>query len=253
MNRPSSAPFHHILLLMSWKRIHYFTQLLQIDFGLTNELLYFTMICLYFSWCGAQFTVASDRGADRVYVYCVRDSPYTKSAAAESLQSCPTLCDSIDGSPPGSAVPGILQARTLEWVAIFFSNAWKWKVKVKSLSHARLLVTPGTAAYQAPPSMGFSRQEYWSGCQCLLHILNLEVSYSPLPDLVSLWQNFQTGGCSLGFSSCLWASMSARCHHHHHVSTRMPCWLFRLNVPKTEFFTFYLNMPVLVTGAWPSF
>ena len=84
-------------------------------------------------------------------------------AAAESLQSCPTLCDPRDGSPPGSLVPGILQARTLEWVAISFSNAWKWKVKVKSLSCVWLLATPWTAAYQAPPSMGFSRQEYWSG------------------------------------------------------------------------------------------
>ena len=83
--------------------------------------------------------------------------------AAKSLQSCPTLCDPIDGSPVGSPIPGILQARTLEWVAISFSNAWKWKVKVKSLSCAPLLATPWTAAYQAPPSMGFSRQEYWSG------------------------------------------------------------------------------------------
>ena len=84
-------------------------------------------------------------------------------AAAKSLQSCPTLCDPIDGSPPGSPVPGILQARTLEWVTISFSNAWKWKVKVKSLSHVRLLATPWTAAHQAPLSMGFSRQDYWSG------------------------------------------------------------------------------------------
>ena len=84
-------------------------------------------------------------------------------AAAKSLQLCPTLCDPIDGSPPGSPVPGILQARILEWVAISFSNAWKWKVKVKSLSRVQLLATPWTAAYQAPPSMGFSRQEYWSG------------------------------------------------------------------------------------------
>ena len=84
-------------------------------------------------------------------------------AAAKSLQSCPTLCDPIDGSPPGPAVPGILQARTLEWVAISSSNAWKWKVKVKSLSRVWLLATPWTAAYQAPLSMGFSRQEYWSG------------------------------------------------------------------------------------------
>ena len=84
-------------------------------------------------------------------------------AAAKSLQSCPTLCDPIDGSPLGSPVHGILQARTLEWVAIAFSNAEKWKVKVKSLSRVRLLATPWTAAYQAPPSMVFSRQEYWSG------------------------------------------------------------------------------------------
>ena len=82
-------------------------------------------------------------------------------AAAKSLQSCPTLCNPRDGSPPGSPVS--LQARTLEWVAISFSSAWKWKVKVKLLSHAWLLVTPWTVAYQAPPSMGFSRQEYWSG------------------------------------------------------------------------------------------
>ena len=81
---------------------------------------------------------------------------------AKSLQSCPSLCDPIDGSLPGSPVPGILQARTLEWVAISFSNAWKWKVKVKSPSRVRLLATPWTAAHQAPPSMGFSRQEYWS-------------------------------------------------------------------------------------------
>ena len=84
-------------------------------------------------------------------------------AAVKSLQSCPTLCDPIDGSRPGSPVPGILQARTLEWVAVSFSNAWKWKVKVKSLSRVRLVATPWTAAHQAPPSMGFSRQEYWSG------------------------------------------------------------------------------------------
>jgi len=90
--------------------------------------------------------------------YCIATA-----ATAKSLQLCPTLCDPIDGSPPGSPVPGILQARTLEWVAISFSNTWKWKVKVKLLSRVRLLVTPWTAAYQGPPSMGFSRQEYWSG------------------------------------------------------------------------------------------
>ena len=94
-------------------------------------------------------------------------------AAARSLQSCPTLCDPIDCSPPGSPVPRILQSRTLEWVAISFSNAWKWKVKVKSLSHARLFKTPWTVACQAPPFMGFSRQEYWSGL--------------PLPSPLLMW------------------------------------------------------------------
>ena len=90
-------------------------------------------------------------------------SQTTAAATAKSLQSCPTLCDPIHGSPPGSPVPGVLQARTLEWVAISFSNAWKRKVKVKSLSRVQPLATPWTAAYQVPPSMGFSRQEYWSG------------------------------------------------------------------------------------------
>ena len=112
-------------------------------------------------------------------------------AAAKSLQSCPTLCDPIDGSPPGSAVPRILQARTLEWVAISLSNAWKWKVKVKLLSCVRLSATPWTAAYQAPPSMGFSRQEYWSGV--------------PLPSLV--WWLRKSNTCyahmgHLGFFLC---------------------------------------------------
>ena len=88
---------------------------------------------------------------------------HAAAAAAKSLQSCPTLCEPRDGSPPGSPVPGILQARTLEWVAISFSNARKWKVKVKSFSRLWLLATPWTAAYQAPLSVGFARQEYWSG------------------------------------------------------------------------------------------
>ena len=88
---------------------------------------------------------------------------YAAAAAAESLQSWPTLCDPVDSSPSGSPVPRILQARTLEWVAIPFSNAWKWKVKGKSLSRVWLLATPRSAAYQGPLPMGFSRQEYWSG------------------------------------------------------------------------------------------
>ena len=96
-------------------------------------------------------------------------------AAAKLLQSCPILCDPIDSSPSGSPIPGILQARTLEWVAISFSNAWKWKVKVKSLSHVRLIATSWTAAYEDPPSMGFSRQEYWSGVPLP----------SPVPDVKS--------------------------------------------------------------------
>ena len=94
-------------------------------------------------------------------------------ATAKSLQSCPTLCDPRDGSPPSSPIPGFLQARTLEWVAISFSNAWKWKVKVKSLSRDWLLVTPWTTAYQAPLSMGFARQEYWSGVPLPLNTTNL--------------------------------------------------------------------------------
>ena len=108
-------------------------------------------------------------------------------AAAKSLHLCLTLCDPRDGSPPGSPISGILQARTLEWVAISFSSAWKWKVKVKSLSRVRLLATPWTAAYQAPPSMGFSRQEYWSGLPFLfkkgeikIHIFAYMYGWVPL-------------------------------------------------------------------------
>ena len=99
-----------------------------------------------------------------------------------------TLCNPIDGSPPGSPVPGILQARTLEWVAISFSIAWKWKVKVKSLSRVWLFTTPWTAAYQAPPSMGFSRQEYWSGVPVLSPIHWLETNnIRALPYSLLIW------------------------------------------------------------------
>ena len=100
---------------------------------------------------------------------------YMYAAASKSLQSRPTLCDPIDSSPPGSPVRGILQARTLEWVAISSSSAWKWKVKMKMLRRVRLFATPWTAAHQAPPSMGFLRQEYWSGL--------------PLPSRVTLLQS----------------------------------------------------------------
>ena len=109
-------------------------------------------------WSGVPSPSPKDsRPRDQTLISCIH---LHAAAAAKLLQSQPTLCDPIDGSPPGSPVPGILQARTLEWVAISFSNAWKWKVK--SLSCVRLLVTPWTSAYQAPLSMGFSRQEYWS-------------------------------------------------------------------------------------------
>ena len=106
-------------------------------------------LCFHFSWENTRNGIADSFNAMLCY--------------AKSLQSCLTLCDPIDGSPSGLPIPGILQARTLEWVAISFSNAWKWKEKVKSLSRVWLLASPWTAAYQAPPSMGFSRQEYWSG------------------------------------------------------------------------------------------
>ena len=109
-------------------------------------------------------------------------------AAAKSLQSCPTLCDPIDSGPPGSAAPGIPQARTLEWVAISFSNAWKWTVKVKSLSCVRLLATPWTASHQASLSMEFSRQEYWSGV--------------PSPGMVSILVSFSVQFSSVA-QSCL--------------------------------------------------
>ena len=131
-----------------------------------------------------------------------------KSAAtAKLLQSCLTLCNPIDSSQPGFPIPGILQARTLEWVAISFSNAWKWKVKVKSLSHVRLLATRWTAAFQAPPSMGFSRQEYWSGlllpspdCKSSYHLFPYEVITVLLTTCLMLYMTsswliyFITGG-----------------------------------------------------------
>ena len=118
-------------------------------------------------WVAISFSRESFWLRDRTQVSCIAGRFFIAeppaAAAAKSLQSCPTLYDPIDGSPPGSTVPGILQARTLEWVAISFSNAWKWKVKVKLLSRVRLWTTPWTAAYQDPLSMGLSRQEYWSG------------------------------------------------------------------------------------------
>jgi len=121
---------------------------------------------LFHVWAGSlssyRGNISSSRPNQKLWL-AIDEIAAAAAAAAKSLQSCPTQCDPIDGSPPGSPIPGILQARTLEWVAISFSNVWKWKVKVKSLSHVRLFSTPWTATYQAPLSMGFSRQEYWSG------------------------------------------------------------------------------------------
>ena len=89
-------------------------------------------------------------------------------AAVKLLQLCPTLCNTIDGSPPGSPVPELLQARTLEWVAISFSNAWKWRVKVKSLSRVWLLATPWTAAHPLLGPWDFPGKSTGVGCHCLL-------------------------------------------------------------------------------------
>ena len=109
-----------------------------------------------------------------VYIFQIKF--HYAASAAKSLQSYLTQCDPMDSSPPGSPVPGILQARTLEWVAISFSNAGKWKVKMKSLSRIWLLLTPWTAAYQAPPSMGFSRQEW--GAIAFSKIFEVKENYS---------------------------------------------------------------------------
>ena len=115
------------------------------------------------------------------------------SHAAKSLQSCPTLCDPMDCSLPGFSVHGILQAKTLEWVVISFSNAWKWKVKVKSLSHVWLFATPWTAAYQAPPSMGFSRQQYWSGLPLSSPWMSHRYRY--VPSFLNLPPHLTSLGC----------------------------------------------------------
>ena len=108
----------------------------------------------------------------------------------------------LDGSPPGSPVPGILQARTLEWVAISFSNAWKWKVKVKSLCRFWLLTTPWTAAYQAPPSMGFSRQEYWSGVLLRMEICTILNSFLDFLKTFKKYFYLFIFGCTGSLSLC---------------------------------------------------
>ena len=146
--------------------------------------------------------------------------------AAKLLQSCPTLCDPIDGSPPGSADPGILPARALEWVAISFSNAWKWKVKVKSLTHVRPSATPWTTAYQAPRSMGFSRQEYWSGVPLPSPSLDLNTAHILYISGVQPWlpiritweivKNLDVVKCSI---SCLIGTQGCNSHQRFWAST----------------------------------
>ena len=136
-------------------------------------------------WVAVPFSMESSQTKNRTQfshiagrfftIWAIGGALSFSAAGAKSLQSCPTLCNPIDSSPPGSPIPGILQARTLEWVAISFSNAWKWKVKVRSLSRGWLLGTPWTAAYQAPPSMGFSRQV---DCHCLLYITSENIIYA---------------------------------------------------------------------------
>ena len=125
-----------------------------------------SLLVFHFDYSSVYMSIQNSLTIHSPYHTTATISSFSKSAvaaaAAKSPQLYPTLCDPLDGSPPGSAVPGILQARTLEWVTISFSSAWKWKVKVKWLRRAWLLATPWTAAYQAPPFMGFSRQEYWS-------------------------------------------------------------------------------------------
>ena len=137
--------------------------------------------------------------------------PFNAAAAAAApaklLQSCPTLCDSIDGSPPGSPIPGILQARTLEWVSISFSKAGKWKVKVKSFSRVWLFVIPWTAALQAPPSMGVSRQEYWSGVPLPSLLLTLLTGIVNCPHLLLFGLSSGSFQCLLPFAAILFTSL----------------------------------------------
>ena len=132
-------------------------------------------------------------------------------AAAKSILSCPTLCDPINSSPPGYTVPGILQARTLEWVAISFSNAWKWKVKVKSLSRVRLFATLWTAAHQVPPSMGFSRQEYWSGLPLPSpHCEVIEENNLSYYILVETWLQFLVHILKMFHRKWIWKTLDTR-------------------------------------------
>ena len=149
-------------------------------------------------------------------------------AAAKSFQSCPTLYDPIDGSPSGSPVPGILQARTLEWVAISFSDVWKWKVKVKSLSRVQLLATPWTTAHEPPPSMGFSKQQYWSGVPLPSPFI--------LENLIKIWC---TTIRAYGLSSFAFDKNPSVPHGNSHL-LRGRTWLFYTSFLKDKSSNFYL-------------
>ena len=142
-------------------------------------------------WVAYPFSRISSQPRNRTRISCIAGRFFISwatreavaaaatAAAVKSLQLCPTLCNSMGCSLPGFAIHGILQARTLEWVAISFSNAWKWKVKVKLLSRVWLLATPWAAAYQAPPSMGFSGQQYWSGVPLPFPLVFLDTAKCP--------------------------------------------------------------------------
>ena len=173
-------------------------------------------------WIAISFSRGSSWPRNRTRGSCIAGRFFTNwaAAAAKSLQSCPTLCDPIDGSPPGSPVPGILQARILEWAAISFSNAWKWKGKVKSLSRVRLLATPWTAAYQALLSMDFPGKSTGVGCHCLLggtfcvfgkwkqYIMTADISdclkvKHPNPIMKWIHLKLQSISCRRAFHLCL--------------------------------------------------
>ena len=161
-----SIVFLYFFALITWGRLSYLSLLL---FGILHSKRYIfpLLFCLLLLFFSQLFVRPPQTAILPLHFFFLMMGLITAScsaaAAAKSCQSCPTLCDPVDGSPPGSPVPGILRARTLEWVAFSFSNAWKRKVKVKSLSRVRLFATPWTAAHQAPPSLGFPKQEYWSG------------------------------------------------------------------------------------------
>ena len=148
------------------------------------------------------------------------------------LQSCPTLCYPIDSSPPGSTVPGILQARTLEWVVISFSNAQKWKVKVKSPSHVRLFATPWAAAYHAPRPWDFPGKSTGVGCHCLLPRPSLKCNY-PAYHMHLCRFPWLPPSFSLSVPFLFWLPFPVRTkvkHHHMAIDVRLPVWLLRAHM-----------------------